>query len=93
MWMLGKTFKIVQYLHKIIPNLHDMIDNHTVSGEWKLQLMMKINFMSPKDDNEKTTDKLKMISKKLWLKLIDKNLLNYFLIPFCISRFGIIDEG
>ena len=29
-----------------------MISNHKAHGEWKIQLVMKINFISSLDDNE-----------------------------------------
>ena len=35
------------------PYLLDMIDNITTSGEWKIHLTMKINFVSSKDSYEK----------------------------------------
>ena len=38
----------------IIPYLRDMIYNHKTLGEWKIQLSMKINFVSSKDDSDKT---------------------------------------
>ena len=38
----------------IIPYLHNMINNHKTLGEWKIQLSMKINFVSSKDDSDET---------------------------------------
>ena len=32
-----------------------MINNHKARGEWKVQLSMKINFISSKDNNESRT--------------------------------------
>ena len=33
----------------ISPYLSDMIKDHKTEGEWKIQLIMSINFMSSKD--------------------------------------------
>ena len=40
------------YFNKIIPYLRDMIDNHKAKGEWKIQLVMWIIFVSFIDGNE-----------------------------------------
>ena len=43
----------------ITPYLRDMIDDHkatkTQSGEWKIQLSMRVNFISSKDNGETRT--------------------------------------
>ena len=41
-----------EYLNIIRLYLRDMINNHKAHGEWKIQLVMKINFISSLDDNE-----------------------------------------
>ena len=41
-----------EYFNKIIPYLRDMIDNHKAKGEWKIQLVMRIIFVSFIDANE-----------------------------------------
>ena len=41
-----------EYFNKIIPYLRDMIDNHKAKGEWKIQLVMQIIFVSFIDANE-----------------------------------------
>ena len=38
-----------EYLNKIRPYLRKMIDNHKAHSEWKIQLIMRINFVSPLD--------------------------------------------
>ena len=38
----------------IIPYLRDMINDHKTLGEWKIQLSMKINFVSSKDYSDET---------------------------------------
>ena len=40
------------YLNTIRPYLSDMIDNHKVHGEWKIQLIMQINFISSLNTDE-----------------------------------------
>ena len=41
-----------EYLNTIRPYLGDMADNHKVHGEWKIQLIMRIIFISSLDTNE-----------------------------------------
>ena len=41
-----------EYFNKIRPYLRDMIDNHKARGEWKIQLVMPIIFVSFIDANE-----------------------------------------
>ena len=41
-----------EYFNKIKPYLRDMIDNHKAKGEWKIQLVMRIIFISFLDANE-----------------------------------------
>ena len=43
---------IYQYFYIIRPYLRDMIDNHEARGEWKIQLTMRIIFVSFIDANE-----------------------------------------
>ena len=49
-----KDFKLAIYEHFDIirPYLRDMIDNHKARGEWKMQLTMRIIFVSFMDANE-----------------------------------------
>ena len=46
------TLALWKYFNKIIPYLRDMIDNHKGKGEWKIQLVMRIIFVSFIDANE-----------------------------------------
>ena len=50
----GKDNKleIYEYFDIIKPYLRDMIDNHKARGEWKMQLTMRIIFVSFVDANE-----------------------------------------
>ena len=40
------NLSLEEYLNIIRPYLRDMIDNHKAHSEWKIQLVMKINFIS-----------------------------------------------
>ena len=40
------------YLNIIRPYLRDMINNHKAHGEWKIQLIMQINFISSINTDE-----------------------------------------
>ena len=46
------NLSLEEYLNIIIPYLRDMIDNHKALGEWKIQLIMRIIFVSSLDINE-----------------------------------------
>ena len=41
-----------EYLNIIRQYLRDMIDNHKANSEWKIQLILKINFISSLDIND-----------------------------------------
>ena len=43
---------ILEYFYIIRPYLRDMIDDHKAKGEWKIQLAMRIIFVSFIDANE-----------------------------------------
>ena len=44
-----------EYLDMIRPNLSDIINDHKTQGEWKIHLIIAINFISSKDSNETHT--------------------------------------
>ena len=46
------NLSLEDYLNIIRPYLRDMIDNHKAHGEWKIQLIMRINFISSLDTDE-----------------------------------------
>ena len=50
-----KNLSPKQYLHGIRPYLRDMIIDHETRTEWKIQLTMRINFISFKDFEETCT--------------------------------------
>ena len=43
---------IYEYFDKIKPYLKDMIDDYNSKGEWKIQIVMRIIFVSFIDNNE-----------------------------------------
>ena len=47
-----RNLSLKNYLNIIRPYLRDIIDNHKVHGEWKIQLIMRINFISSLDTDE-----------------------------------------
>ena len=47
--------RINRYLNEVKPNLDDIINDYKTKGEWKIQLTMKINFISFKDPTESRT--------------------------------------
>ena len=47
-----KNLSINGYFDVIKPFLRDMINNHKTHGEWKIQLIMQINFVSSLDTGE-----------------------------------------
>ena len=49
-----KDYKLAlyEYFNVIKPYLKDMIDNHKTRNEWKIQLVMRIIFVSFTDANE-----------------------------------------
>ena len=49
-----KNLSVIQYICAIIPYLSDSINDHKVE-EWKIQLGMRVNFISSKDTGETRT--------------------------------------
>ena len=47
-----KILSIKEYLEIIKQYLSDIINDHKIHDEWKIQLTMEINFISSKDSNE-----------------------------------------
>ena len=47
-----KSISIKTYLDKIREHLRKMINDKKKSGEWKIQLVIKINFISSKNFND-----------------------------------------
>ena len=50
---IEKKLSVYQYLNKIRPYSHDLIDNHKVNiGVWKVQINIHVNFISFRDTGE-----------------------------------------
>ena len=49
-----KNLSIKEYLEEIEPYFKDIINNLQKAETWKIQLKILINFVSPKDINEKS---------------------------------------
>ena len=47
-----KILSLEDYLNTIRPYLRNMINNLKIHGEWKIQLVMRINFISSLDTGE-----------------------------------------
>ena len=61
------NLSLEEYLNIIRPYLRDMIDNHKALGKWKIQLIMRIIFISSLDINEihimyTTSDNIKLMN-------------------------------
>ena len=70
---------LFEYFEKIKPYLRDMIDDYKSKGEWKIQTVMGINFVSFVDKNETQvmhtkSDKIK-IMRGMILVMLSMNLL------------------
>ena len=52
----SEKLSIEQYFEKIKPYLDNMIDKLIKSGEWKINLTTKINFLSSKDNDDKQSN-------------------------------------
>ena len=50
-----KTLTITEYLDMIRPYLSDIINDHKTQGEWKIRLIILINFVSSKYSDETRT--------------------------------------
>ena len=51
-----KRLSVTQYLNKITPHLYDLINDHRIARRvWKIQISMRVNFISFKDTGETRT--------------------------------------
>ena len=51
-----KRLSVKRYLNKIIPHLYDLINNSRIARRvWKIQIAMRVNFISSKDTGEVRT--------------------------------------
>ena len=65
-----KGLSIKEYVDIIGPYLNVIINNHKTQGGWKIHLTMAINFISSKEDSEKS-DNIEIIN--LFCKDIKKD--------------------
>ena len=50
---IEKKLSVYQYLNKIRPYSHDLIDNHKINRRvWKIQINIHVNFISSRDTGE-----------------------------------------
>ena len=91
-----KNLSPKEYLDMIRPYLRDMINNHktllkgslvkifdnNLHGEWKIQLTMQINFVSPLDPGEICTMDSKSKNIKILMNIETDNILMKFLNIF-----------
>ena len=79
-----KTLTIIEYLNMIRPYLGDIINDHKIHGEWKIQLTTTINLVSSKDSDETCT--MHTISDNIEIMIGNKtkgNIKKMYLILFC----------
>ena len=51
-----KKWSVKQYLKKITPHLYNLINDHKIVKKvWKIQIFMRVNFISSKDTGETRT--------------------------------------
>ena len=51
-----KRLSVKQYLNKIVSHLYDLINDHRIARRvWKIQISMRVNFISSKDTGETCT--------------------------------------
>ena len=51
-----KRLSVTQYLNKITPHLYDLINDQKFARRvWKIQISMRVNFISSKDTGETRT--------------------------------------
>ena len=50
---IKQILSVSQYLNKIISHLYDLINDHRIARRvWKIQISMRVNFISSKDTGE-----------------------------------------
>ena len=53
---IKKRLSVRQYLNKITPHLYHLINDHRIARRvWKIQIYMRVNFVSSKDTGETRT--------------------------------------
>ena len=71
-----KNLSPEDYLDIIRPFLRDMINNHKTHGEWKIQLIMRINFVSSLDTGEFHTMHSKSNNVEIMMGIETNDIIN-----------------
>ena len=71
-----KNLSINDYFNIIRPFLRDMINNHKTHGEWRIQLIMQINFISSLDTREFRTMHSKSNNVKIMMDIETDDIIN-----------------
>ena len=74
---------IDEYLNIIRPYLKDMVDNHKYKGEWKIQLSMRIIFVSFTNANETREMHTKSGNITLMCGVETEHIINELFNTFC----------
>ena len=74
---------IYKYFDIIRPYLRDMIDNHKARGEWKIQLTMRIIFVSFTDANETREMRTKSDNITIMIGIETEDVINELFNTFC----------
>ena len=85
----NKNLSTKEYLDIIRPYLSDMINDHKTQSEWKIQLTMQINFISPKDSEETCT----MHTEKRNIEIMMGNESDEIIEELCESLLQKYQEG
>ena len=67
----------------VIPYLNDIINDHKTQGEWKIQLIMPINFISSKDSDETRTMRKKSNNIEIMMGSEANEIIEELLNLFC----------
>ena len=77
-----KSISIASYLNKIRKHLRKMIDDKKKIGEWKTQLVLKINFISSKNFNDTRDMHSKSDNVEIMMGVDTNEIIKNFLILF-----------
>ena len=77
------SLSIDEYFDIIRPYLRDMIDNHKARGEWKIQLTMRIVFVSLTDANETQEMETKSDNITTTIGIETEDAINELFNTFC----------
>ena len=80
---IRKNLSIDEYFDIIRLYLRDMIDNHKARGEWKIQLTMRIIFVSFTDANETRGMHTKSDNITIMIGIETEDVINELFNTFC----------